>query len=127
MAEYQQTAGALWNRLAAVHWLDIRLHLFPCWEKVTLGPRGWIEEVPDSIRNQDRFPPQEYLHHQRLLELGWPWSRFERTYTLVLFLPLLPWLLGLGASIEELIINLVLIVMLDVGSRFIVGDGWGIE
>ena len=38
MAEYQQTAGALWNRLAAVHWLDIRLHLFPCGEKVTCCP-----------------------------------------------------------------------------------------
>ena len=36
MAEYQQTAGALWNRLAAVHWLDSRLHLFPCREEVTL-------------------------------------------------------------------------------------------
>ena len=58
MAEYQQTAGALWNRLAAVHWLDIRLHLFPCGEKVTLGPRGWIKEVPDLIRNQDHLPPQ---------------------------------------------------------------------
>ena len=62
MADSQQTAGATWNWLAAVQRLDCRLHLFPCWEKVTLGPRGWIEEVPDSIRNQDRFPPQEYLH-----------------------------------------------------------------
>ena len=30
MADWQQTAGAIWNRLAAVHWLDSRLHLFPC-------------------------------------------------------------------------------------------------
>ena len=90
IADLQQTAGAIWNQLAAVHRLDSRLHLFPCREKVTLGPRGWIEEVPDLIRNQDRFPPQEYLHHQRLLELGWPWSRFEGTHTLVLFLPLPP-------------------------------------
>ena len=66
MLDLQQTAGATRNRLAAVHrhWLDSQLHLFPCWEKVTLGPRGWIEEVPDSIRNQDHLPPQEYLHHQ---------------------------------------------------------------
>ena len=47
MAEYQQTAGALWNRLAAVRWLDIRLHLFPCGEKVTnivigIGIEDWL-------------------------------------------------------------------------------------
>ena len=37
IADLQQTAGASWNRLAAVqrHWLDSRLHLFPCREKVT--------------------------------------------------------------------------------------------
>ena len=35
MADLQQTAGALWNQLAAVHRLDSRLHLFPCREKVT--------------------------------------------------------------------------------------------
>jgi len=35
MADLQQTAGSLWNRLAAVHRLDSRLHLFPCREKVT--------------------------------------------------------------------------------------------
>ena len=64
MADSQQTAGATWNWLAAVQRLDCRLHLFPCREEVTLGPRGWIEEVPDSIRNQDHLPPQEYLHHQ---------------------------------------------------------------
>ena len=64
MADLQQTAGAIWNQLAAVHWLDCRLHQFPCQEMVTLGPRGWIEEVPDSIRNQDHLPPQEYLHRQ---------------------------------------------------------------
>ena len=58
VADWQQTAGASWNRLAAVHWLDSRLHLFPCQEKVTLGPRGWIKEVPDLIRNQDHLPPQ---------------------------------------------------------------------
>ena len=59
MLDLQQTAGASWNRLAAVQRLDSRLHLFPCREEVTLGPRGWIEEVPDSIRNQDYLPPQE--------------------------------------------------------------------
>ena len=64
MLDLQQTAGASWSRLAAVQRLDSRLHLFPCREEVTLGPRGWIEEVPDSIRNQDHLPPQEYLHHQ---------------------------------------------------------------
>ena len=58
VADWQHTAGASWNRLAAVHWLDSRLHLFPCQEKVTLGPRGWIKEVPDLIRNQDHLPPQ---------------------------------------------------------------------
>ena len=57
MADLQQTGGATWNWLAAVQWLYSRLHLFPCREKVTLGPRGWIEEVPDSIRNQDHLPP----------------------------------------------------------------------
>ena len=31
----QQTAGSIWNRLAAVRRLDCRLHLFPCQEKVT--------------------------------------------------------------------------------------------
>ena len=125
-ADLQQTAGASWNRLAAVHsWLDSRLHQFPCREMVTLGPRGWIEEVPDSIRNQDHLPPQEYLHHQRLVELGWPWSRFEGTHTLVLLLPLPPWPFGLDISIEELIIILVLFMMLDVGS-FSVGDGDGL-
>ena len=31
----QQTAGSIWNRLAAVRRLDSRLHLFPCQEKVT--------------------------------------------------------------------------------------------
>ena len=30
------------------------------WERVTLGPTIWIEEVPDSI--QDSFPSHEYLH-----------------------------------------------------------------
>ena len=64
VADWQQTAGANWNLLAAVQRLNSRLHLFPCREKVTLGPRGWIEEVPDSTRNQDHLPPQEYLHHQ---------------------------------------------------------------
>ena len=35
-ADLQQTAGASWNRLAAVHsWLDSRLHQFPCREMVT--------------------------------------------------------------------------------------------
>ena len=70
MADSQQTAGASLNRLAVVRWLDCRLHLFPCQEEVTLGPGGWIEEVPDSIRNQDHLFPQEYLHHQILVELG---------------------------------------------------------
>ncbi len=28
MADFQQAAGAIWNWLAAVHWLDSRLHLF---------------------------------------------------------------------------------------------------
>ena len=39
MADLQQTAGASRNRLAAVQrlWLDSRLHLFPCWEKVTVS------------------------------------------------------------------------------------------
>ena len=35
IADLQQTAGASWNRLAAVRRLDCRLHLFPCQEKVT--------------------------------------------------------------------------------------------
>ena len=38
MADLQQTAGASRNRVSAVQrlWLDSRLHLFPCREKVTI-------------------------------------------------------------------------------------------
>ena len=35
IADLQQTAGASWNRLAAVQRLDSRLHQFPCREMVT--------------------------------------------------------------------------------------------
>ena len=35
VADLKQTAGAIWNQLAAVQRLNSRLHLFPCWEKVT--------------------------------------------------------------------------------------------
>ena len=35
VADLQQTAGAIWNRLAAVQRLNSRLHLFPCREEVT--------------------------------------------------------------------------------------------
>ena len=37
VADWQQTAGAIWNRLAAVQRLNSRLHLFPCREKVALS------------------------------------------------------------------------------------------
>ena len=45
-----------WPQLST--FVQTLLHLSPQWERVTLGAPGWIEEVPDSIRNQDNLSSQ---------------------------------------------------------------------